>query len=63
MPAVKIGKSWQVVIPKRTHDELGLAAGDYLEVTTTDGKVVLTPKELVDKRLVRDTRRRRLTAR
>ena len=32
MPAVKIGVSRQVVIPKKIHDKLGLAPGDYLEV-------------------------------
>ncbi len=31
MPAVKIGASRQVVIPKRIYDQLGLTPGDYLE--------------------------------
>lgn len=51
MPVVKLGASRQVVIPKQLHDQLGLAAGDYLEVQVQDGKVVFTPKALVDKRL------------
>ncbi|MBI4382293.1 MAG: AbrB/MazE/SpoVT family DNA-binding domain-containing protein [candidate division NC10 bacterium] len=51
MPAVKIGVSRQVVIPKNVHDQLGLAPGDYLEVEVRAGKVVLTPKTLVDKRI------------
>jgi AbrB family looped-hinge helix DNA binding protein len=51
MPVVKLGASRQVVIPKQLHDQLGLAAGDYLEVEVQDGKVVFTPKALVDKRL------------
>ena len=32
MPVVKIGVSRQVAIPKKLHKELGLEAGDYLEV-------------------------------
>ncbi len=51
MAAVKLGTSRQVVIPKKIHDELGLAPGDYLEVELNRGKVVLTPKTLVDKRV------------
>jgi len=51
MPAVKIGVSRQVVIPKKIHDELGLHPGDYLEVGVQGHQVVLTPKTLVEKRL------------
>lgn len=51
MPAVKIGVSRQVVIPKKIHDRLGLQPGDYLEVEVERGKVILTPKALVDKGL------------
>lgn len=47
--AVKIGASRQVVIPKKIHDTLGLTTGDYLEVELTAGRVVFTPKILVDK--------------
>lgn len=53
MAAVKIGVSRQVVIPKKIHDELGLAPGDYLEVEVEKGKVVLTPKTLVNKEVER----------
>lgn len=53
MPAVKIGVSRQVVIPKKLHDELGLTPGDYLEVELERGKLVLTPKTLVDKTIER----------
>ena len=51
MSAVKIGVSRQVAIPKKLHDQLGLAAGDYLEIELRGGKLILTPKQLVDKRL------------
>ena len=50
MAAVKIGVSRQVVIPKKIHDQLGLAPGDYLEVELERGKVIMTPKALVEKR-------------
>jgi len=51
MTAVKIGVSRQVVIPKKIHDELGLAPGDYLEVEVRGNRLILTPKALVEKRL------------
>lgn len=47
--AVKLGSSRQVVIPKKIHDALGLASGDYLEVELRENRVVFTPKVLVDK--------------
>lgn len=49
--AVKIGVSRQVVIPKKLHDRLGLAPGDYLEVELDGDHIVMTPKALVEKRL------------
>jgi len=49
--AVKIGMSRQVVIPKRIHDDLGLAPGDYLEVEREGDRVVFTPKTFVERRL------------
>jgi len=51
MPAVKIGVSRQIVIPKKLYDMLGLAPGEYLEVKLEGSKLVLTPKQLVEKRL------------
>jgi AbrB family looped-hinge helix DNA binding protein len=49
MPTVKLGTSRQIVIPKKLYDELGLEAGDYLEVELYEGgKLLVTPKELVD---------------
>ena len=51
MPAVKIGVSRQVVIPKKIHDQLGLTPGDYLEVELHNNRLILTPKALVEKRL------------
>lgn len=51
MATVKIGRSRQVVIPKRIHDELGLKPGDLLEVERRGTKVVFTPKQLIDREL------------
>jgi AbrB family looped-hinge helix DNA binding protein len=52
MAAVKIGITRQVVIPKKLHDQLGLEPGDYLEVELEGDHLVLTPKALVEKRLI-----------
>lgn len=49
--AVKIGRSRQVVIPKKIHDALRLTPGDYLEVNLEKGKVIMTPKTLIDKKI------------
>lgn len=48
---VKIGVSRQVAIPKKLHDQLGLAPGDYLQVDLEGDRLVLTPQALVEKRL------------
>ena len=53
MPAVKVGTSRQVVIPKKLFDELELEPGDYLDVERQGNQLVLTPKQLIDKRLAR----------
>lgn len=49
--AVKLGAGRQVVIPKRFRDELGIAPGDYLEMTLERGRLVLTPKAALERRL------------
>lgn len=51
MAAVKIGVSRQIVIPKKLYDELRLSPGDYLDVELKGEKLILTPKELIEKRL------------
>jgi AbrB family looped-hinge helix DNA binding protein len=48
MPISKLGQRRQVVIPKGICDELGLHEGDFVEVTSTEGKVIIKPKKLVD---------------
>jgi AbrB family looped-hinge helix DNA binding protein len=34
--AVKIGANRQIIIPKKAFEALGLAGGDYLDVTVKD---------------------------
>ncbi|MEK7560441.1 MAG: AbrB/MazE/SpoVT family DNA-binding domain-containing protein [Patescibacteria group bacterium] len=48
-PTVKVGASRQIVIPKKLYDELELAPGDYVDVERQGSKLVLTPKQLVEK--------------
>lgn len=49
MKAVKIGKRHQVTIPKEIYEKLHLEEGDLLEAGQEGGRIVLTPKRLVDK--------------
>jgi AbrB family looped-hinge helix DNA binding protein len=48
MPISKLGQRRQVVIPKEICDELGLQEGDFVEVTSAQGQVIIKPKKLVD---------------
>jgi len=49
MPLVKIGSKHQVTIPKEIFNKLSLKPGDYVEVQLRNGRIVLTPKEIMDK--------------
>ena len=52
------------MIPKKLHDQLGLAPGDYLEVELEGDHLVFTPKALIEKRLAElKSLRTRLSAR
>jgi len=44
----RVGKRRQVVIPKRFCEDLGLREGDFVEVQSRNGAVVIRPKRLVD---------------
>ncbi len=48
MPISKLGQRRQVVIPKEICDELGLHEGDFVEVTSAEGQVIIKPKKGVD---------------
>ncbi len=49
MPVVKLGKSYQVSLPKRLLEEMGLEVGDYFEVQREGNRIVMIPKVLVEK--------------
>lgn len=45
----KLGQRRQVVIPKDICDEIGIKAGDFLEVLRSEhNEIVIKPKKLVD---------------
>ena len=48
MPISKLGQRRQVVIPKQICNELGLQEGDFVEVTSGKGQVIIKPKKVVD---------------
>lgn len=48
MPISRLGQRRQVVIPKEVCEELGLHEGDFVEVMSAQGVVVIKPKRLVD---------------
>lgn len=50
MPLTRIKQKGQITLPAEVRDELGLEEGDYLEVAAEGGRVVLTPKVLLDRR-------------
>lgn len=48
LPISRLGQRRQVVIPKELCEELGLREGDFVEVASGQGAVVIWPKRLVD---------------
>ena len=44
----RVGKRRQVVIPKRFCEDLGLREGDFVEVQSSNGALLIKPKRLVD---------------
>lgn len=49
MSISKLGQRRQIVIPKDICDDIGIEIGDFLEVSlSTDNKIIITPKKLVD---------------
>ena len=49
MPLAKVKQKGQVTIPAKIRGELGLDEGDYVEVSREGSRIVLTPKETVDR--------------
>jgi AbrB family looped-hinge helix DNA binding protein len=46
-----IDKAGRIVVPKAMREELGLAGGQEVEITTADGEIVISPVS-VPKRVV-----------
>lgn len=51
MALVSIKANYQVVIPRRLREEIGLQVGDLLEARVERGKITFTPKTIVDQRI------------
>ena len=49
MSIVTVKNKYQVVIPQRVREEIGLDVGDVLEARAEDGKIVFEPKSVVDR--------------
>lgn len=47
MTLMKIRKNYQVTIPRNLRDRFNLAEGDYLEVETSNGAIVLKPVKVI----------------
>src|SRR5438270_679235 len=51
MSIVTIKNKYQVVIPQRVREQVGVRIGDLLEAQADKGKIVFTPKSIVDRAL------------
>ena len=51
MSIVKLKTKGQVTLPSQIREQIGLRTGDILEASVVAGKITLTPKSLVDRRL------------
>jgi AbrB family looped-hinge helix DNA binding protein len=49
MAIVTVKNKYQVVIPQRVREQIGIAIGDVLEARAVKGKIVFEPKSIVDR--------------
>lgn len=49
MPIVTVKNKYQVVIPQLLREQVGVQVGDLLEAQVDKGKIVFTPKSIVDR--------------
>ncbi len=49
MSIVTVKNKYQVVIPQRVREQVGIHVGDVLEAQVDRGKIVFTPKSIVDR--------------
>lgn len=47
MGLMKIRKNYQITIPRNLRDRFNLAEGDYVEVETNNGTIVLRPVKVI----------------
>ena len=52
MPIVTVKNKYQIVIPQRVREQIGVAVGDILEAKVERGKITLTPKLMVDRAIL-----------
>ena len=51
MQLVTVKNKYQVVIPAAVRRQVNIGVGDLLEATAENGRIVLTPKSVIDRRL------------
>ncbi|MGA2371707.1 MAG: AbrB/MazE/SpoVT family DNA-binding domain-containing protein [Candidatus Korobacteraceae bacterium] len=51
MDIVTVKNKFQIVIPQHVRDKVHIGIGDLLEAKVEDGKIIFTPKSLVDRHL------------
>lgn len=51
MSLVTVKTKYQVTLPSEVREQINVQEGDIFEVTVQRGKIVLSPKTLIDKRL------------
>jgi AbrB family looped-hinge helix DNA binding protein len=49
MSLVTVKQKYQVTLPQKVREELGISEGDLLEAAVLNGKIVLSPKTVVDR--------------
>lgn len=49
MDIVTVKNKYQVVIPQRVREEVGVDVGDLLEARAENGRIVFEPKSIVDR--------------
>ena len=48
MTTVKVSPKFQIVIPKEVRDQMGIVAGQQLQVFTYEGRIELIPCEPIE---------------
>jgi len=49
MELIQVKDKAQITIPSNIRKELGIKKGDYLEAAIEDGRIIFTPKIVIDK--------------